>query len=100
MARIIKCPNCGIYNENVDYCISCGALLSYKKRRALEAAKEKKERRKREEVQKEQSPSFFDTYKNHKYSIVRAFAKITRTIWLVFIAIGIAIAWIITAIAA
>ncbi len=100
MARLIKCPNCGIYNKNVDYCLSCGALLSHEKRRELEFAKEKKESRERERIRKAASPSFFKKYKNHKYFIVRAFSKITHSIWLAFIAIGVAIAWIIAAIAA
>ncbi len=100
MAKIIKCPNCGIYNDDVDYCISCGALLSYEKRRALEAINEEKEREERKKLQSEQSLLQFEKYKNHKSPIVRALAKITKTIWLVFIAIGIGLAWIIAAIAA
>lgn len=100
MASLIKCPNCGIYNKNGDYCISCGTLLSYKKRRELEFAKEEKQRLERERLRKEASPSFHEKYKDHKYFVVRAFTKITRSIWLAFIAIGVAIALVIVAVAA
>lgn len=100
MASLIRCPNCGIYNENVEYCISCGTLLSHEKRRELEFAKEENERRERVRIQKETSPSFYEKYKDHKFFVVRAFAKITHSIWLVFIAVGVAIAWIIAAVAA
>jgi len=31
----IKCPNCGVYNTNRDYCEECKTVLSYKIRREL-----------------------------------------------------------------
>ncbi|WP_178990994.1 hypothetical protein [Winogradskyella schleiferi] len=100
MANHIKCPNCGIYNVNKDYCIQCNTLLSYEKRRDIEFAKAEKERRKRERIQKETSPSFYDKYKDHHLLGVRILAKAFRSFWIGFIAIGVLIAWIIAAIAA
>ncbi|MEH1006399.1 MULTISPECIES: hypothetical protein [unclassified Winogradskyella] len=100
MVRHIKCPNCGIYNTNADYCTNCNTLLSYKKRRELAFAQEEKERRERERIQKEASPSFFKKHKDHRFLIVRIFVKITHSIWMAFMAIGMFIAWLITAIAA
>ena len=100
MASIIKCPNCGIYNKNVEYCTECNTLLSYKKRRELAFAQEKKERLERERTQDEASPSFYEKYKDHRFLIIRIFVKITHSIWLVFMSIGMFIAWLITAIAA
>lgn len=95
----IKCPNCGIYNTNRDYCEHCGTVLSYKIRRELALKKEKEERLKQEAL-KEKKPAFFEKYTNHRFLIVRIGAKIIRSIWLVFMAIGMFIAWLVSAIAA
>jgi len=100
MASHVKCPNCGVYNTNEEYCTQCNTLLSYKKRRELAFAQDKKDRLERERLQNEASPSFYDKYKDHKFLIVRIFVKITHSIWLGFMAIGVFIAWLITAIAA
>jgi hypothetical protein len=100
MARIIKCPNCGIYNENVEYCTNCDTLLSYKKRRKIAFAQEKKERLEREGIENEATPSFYEKYKDHRFLIVRVCVKMVHSIWLGFMAVGIFIAWLITAIAA
>ncbi|MBU2926942.1 hypothetical protein [Winogradskyella psychrotolerans] len=100
MASHIKCPNCGLYNTNEDYCTNCNTLLSYKKRRELTFAQDKKERRERERIQKETSPSFYEKHRDHRFLIVRVFVKIIHSIWMGFVAIGMFIAWLITAIAA
>ena len=100
MASHVKCPNCGVYNTNEEYCTQCNTLLSYKKRRELAFAQEKKDGLERERLQNEASPSFYEKYKDHKFLIVRVFVKITHSIWLGFMAIGVFIAWLITAIAA
>lgn len=100
MSRIIKCLNCGLYNKNVDYCIQCNTLLSSKKRRELAFANDEKERSERERVQKEVSPSFYENYKDHPYFVVRVFVTVAHSIWTAFMALGMFIAWLISAIAA
>jgi ribosomal protein L37E len=100
MASHIKCLNCGVYNTNEDYCTNCNTPLSYKKRRELDYAQQEKKRRERERIQKEKSPSIYEKYKDHHSLIVRVFVKIVHSIWMGFIAIGMFIAWLITAIAA
>lgn len=100
MSSLIKCPNCGLYNKNVDYCNTCNTLLSSAKRRKLAFAKDEKERNERERIQKEASPSFYEKNKDHRYLVVRGFAKVTHAIWAGFMAIGMFIAWLISAIAA
>ncbi|PWK20775.1 TFIIB-type zinc ribbon-containing protein [Xanthomarina spongicola] len=95
----IKCPNCGVYNTNRDYCEECKTVLSYKIRRELAFKKQEEERLKQaKSIEKE--PSFFEKYVNHRYFLVRISAKIIRSIWLVFMAIGMFIAWLISAIVA
>ncbi len=100
MASHIKCPECGVFNTNKEFCTNCGALLSSRKRRELAFEKEEKERRQKRQLEKEKNPSFYEKYKDHRYWVVRAFATVTHSIWLGFVAIGVFIAWIITAIAA
>ena len=100
MARHIKCPNCGIYNTNEDYCSNCNTLLSYKIRRKLAFAQAEKERKERESKYEKDSPWFFDTYINHRFWAVRTITKILHSIWLGFLAIGAFLAWLFTAIAA
>ncbi|MGY0390962.1 hypothetical protein ACW5R3_00205 [Bizionia sp. KMM 8389] len=100
MAKHIKCPNCGVFSTDSDYCTNCGTLLSYKKRRKLAYEQAEKEREERQKLEKENSPSFYDKYSTHRFLIVRVFAKVTHAIWMAFMAIGMFIAWLISAIAA
>jgi ribosomal protein L37E len=100
MVSHIKCPNCGTFNTNAEYCKNCNTPLSYKKRRELEHAKETDERRERERIQSEKEPSFYIKYKDHRFLLVRIIVKAVYSIWMAFVAIGMFIAWLITAIAA
>ncbi|EGV43729.1 zinc ribbon domain-containing protein [Bizionia argentinensis JUB59] len=100
MASQIKCPNCGIYNTNAEYCTNCGTLLSHIKRRELAYAEEEKNRKERERIRKEKSPSLYQKYKNHKFLIVRVFVKVMHSIWMAFMAIGMFIAWLVSSIVA
>lgn len=100
MNRHIKCPNCGVYNANTDYCTNCNTPLSYKKRRELAHAQETQERKERERIAEEESPSFYEKYKDHRFLIIRVLVRIIHSIWTVFLAIGMFIAWLFTAIAA
>lgn len=100
MSSLIKCPNCGLYNKNVDYCTSCNTLLSSKKRRALAFAKDEKNRKKLERADEEDSPSFYKKYKDHPFFLVRVAVKIIHSIWTVFMSIGLFVAWLVSAIAA
>ncbi|GGH45384.1 hypothetical protein IA57_03935 [Mangrovimonas yunxiaonensis] len=96
---IIKCPNCGIYNTDSDYCKECNTILSYKLRRE-HAFKKAQEERQKQNAAKEEKPAFFEKYLNHRYFLIRLIAKTIRSIWLVFMAIGMFIAWVVSAIAA
>ncbi len=95
----IKCPNCGVYNTDRDYCEKCQTLLSYKIRRELAIKKEKEERLKQASL-KEKESYFFEEYLNHRFLLVRIIANIFRSIWLVFVAIGMFFAWFMTTIVA
>lgn len=100
VSRNIKCPNCGIYNTNRDYCSECNTLLSYKKRRELAYKKEQDAQLERRRIEKENNPSFFEKHENHRFWVVRAFIKVIKSIWMAIMAVGVFIAWLIAAIAA
>jgi hypothetical protein len=71
-----------------------------KKRREIAFAQEKKERLERERLENEVTSSFYEKYKDHRFLIVRVFVKMINSIWLGFMAVGMFIAWLITAIVA
>ena len=96
----IKCPNCGLFNTNADYCSNCGTLLSYKKRRELAHEAQKKKRLEREEIKQKTAPSWIDSGKKSKNPIVRIGAHLMNSIVIVVMAIGAFIAWLFTFIAA
>jgi len=100
VSKNIKCPNCGVYNTNRDYCLECNTLLSYKKRRELAYKKEQEAQLERRRVEKENNPSFFEKHENHRFWVVRAFLKVIKSIWMAILAVGVFIAWLIAAIAA
>ena len=41
--RIVKCPNCGVFNTNREYCKNCNTLISHEKKREIKAAEVKQE---------------------------------------------------------
>ena len=100
MAKHIKCPKCGEFNTDREYCVNCGAVLSYRKRRKIAFEMAEKLRKEKERLNDKMNPSFFDKYSNHRFWLVRASVRILHSIWLGFLAIGSFIAWLITAIAA
>lgn len=98
--RRIKCPNCGTYNQNVDYCAHCNTLINFEKRREIEFQKLKQKRTLYEQQDEAKSFQWIETYKNHRYLLVRFFAYIMYSIWAAVMAIGTFIAWLFTMIAA
>ncbi|WP_028870730.1 hypothetical protein [Psychroserpens burtonensis] len=100
MVSQIKCPNCGIYNTNVDYCTNCNTLLSSKLRRELQFAAQEKVRKEKRNLEEEKAVSWIERFSKHRFLIVRVLAKTVRSIWLAFVAVGVFIAWLVSAIAA
>lgn len=98
--RNIKCPNCGIYNVNRDYCSKCNTVLSYKKRRELEYQNEQKARLERRRLEKENNPSFFEKYEDHRFLLVRILVKVLKSIGVAIMAVGMFIAWLIATVSA
>lgn len=92
--RRIKCPKCGTFNENLDYCSNCGTLINFKKRREIEHQKSEKRRQLFHEQDEKTSFAAVDKYKNHRFFLVRVFGYIIYYVWTAVMAIGAFIAWL------
>lgn len=97
----IRCSKCGVFNVNNDHCEACGSLLSVVKQREIVRAKRDKEALKAE---LEKKPSSFELYiqkmRNHRFWIVRIFFEIIYKTWVIAMAIGGFIAWLVAMIVA
>ncbi|WBX74295.1 hypothetical protein PG913_03555 [Tenacibaculum pacificus] len=66
VTRNIKCPKCGLFNTDKEYCQSCNTLISYEKKRAL-----KEEEFIQKEVIKAKykiaNPNLAERLKNHPF---------------------------------
>lgn len=98
---IIKCKACGTFNHNLDYCSNCGELINptlIRKENIDKRKKKHKEHLKKEQIKTENS--FFSKLRNHRFWIVRAFAAILYSIWVIILAIGSFLAWLAATISA
>ena len=85
-----KCTNCKTWNQDVDYCINCNAVISLKEEERIETEiKIEIERNK----PKDKIDLFVEKYKNHPNLIVRGIFYIFYSVYLVFAGIGALLAW-------
>lgn len=85
-----KCPNCGTWNKDEDYCVNCGTVLSPK---IIEEKREKKREKRRY-----RPPTKFDLFirkwKNSRFWLLRVLYRVLYTIGVIFFAIASFFAWI------
>ncbi|AXT49504.1 hypothetical protein D1818_01210 [Aquimarina sp. BL5] len=96
-----KCPNCGTLNLNSDYCKECGTLINT----VLRRKQERKQRLEKKAIAtKSQRPNkitlFFERVREHPNVFIRYTARFFYSIWIVVLAIGSFLAFIIGYIAA
>lgn len=95
------CPNCGKANLNWDYCEYCGAIINvYLKRRQERKLLEEQKKRLKKEQGKNSITTFFENAREHPNGIIRFFAKFFYSIWVIVIAIGSFLAFLIGYVAA
>ncbi len=79
-----KCPNCGHWNNEVDYCEKCNTLISLTKQVEIE-----QEQKVQTRINK--TPDSIDrtlnAFKHSRYLPIRLIYKVLYSIWLGFIAI-------------
>jgi ribosomal protein L37E len=97
--RIIKCPNCGVFNTNKEYCENCGELISHQKKREIKAEAVKQEQIK-EAIHDIENPNLVERLKKSPNAFYRAVGWVLYSVITVVIAIGAGLAWIIAMVAA
>ena len=97
--KIIKCPNCGVFNTNRDYCKNCNHLLSENIKKT-----QKESEIKQQEIEKviyeKENPGFAERLKRHPFFLYKAIGWILYSITMVISIIGSALAWFIAMVAA
>ncbi|AUC85097.1 hypothetical protein CW731_07245 [Polaribacter sp. ALD11] len=97
--RIIKCPNCGVFNTNKDYCENCNTLISHQKKRELKVAAVKK-KEVDEAIFEKENPNLAERLKNHSNILYKIFGWILYSAITIVSAIGVGLAWFIAMVAA
>ncbi|WP_271405370.1 hypothetical protein [Tenacibaculum soleae] len=99
VTKNIKCPNCGLFNTNKEYCEKCNTLISHEKKKALKEAAFKQI-----EVEKAKykiaNPNFVERLKKHPFFLYKAIGWVLYSAFLVISLIGGALAWFIAMVAA
>lgn len=99
VTRNVKCPNCGVFNTNKEYCENCNTLISYKKKRALKV-EEHKQTLIKEAKEKIENPNLAERLKKHPFFLYRIVGWVLYSAFLVVSAIGALLAWFIAMVAA
>lgn len=97
--RRIKCPNCGVFNTNKDYCENCGHLISYQKKREIKV-EEVKQKRINEAKHEIENPNLAERLKKHPNLFFKAVGWVLYSVITVVSAIGAGLAWFIAMVAA
>jgi ribosomal protein L32 len=80
-----KCPSCGTWNLDQDYCSSCKTILSPD---LIEIQREKEREHRRFTTPPSSLDVFLDKWKNHRFWILRILYKIIRTVSFIFVGIA------------
>ncbi len=97
--RIVKCPNCGVFNTNKDYCKNCNTLISNQKKRELKEAEVKQEQI-NEAIHKIENPSLAERLKKSPNIFYKVVGWVIYSVITVVSAIGAGLAWLIAMVAA
>ena len=97
--RIVKCPNCGVFNTNREYCKNCNTLISDEKKREIKAAEVKQEQI-NEAIEELENPNLAERLKKSNNVFYRIIGWIIYSVVTVVSAIGAGLAWLIAMVAA
>ena len=90
MAIERKCPKCGIWNSDNDFCVECGTVLSPI---IIEEEREKSREEIRKNTPLSKTDVFLNNWKNSRYFLLRWSYKILYTISVIFFGIASFFAW-------
>ena len=98
-SRSIKCPECGVFTTNADYCKNCGTLISFAKKEEL-----REQAIKQEIIDEEQfkidNPNWVERLKKHPFLVYRVVGYLLYSVIFVVSAIGSLLAWFVAMVAA
>jgi predicted ATP-dependent serine protease len=97
--RIVKCPNCGVFNTNREYCENCGELISDQKKREIKEEALKQDQIK-EAIYEIENPNLAARLKKSPNAFKRIAGWVLYSVITVVSAIGAGLAWIIAMVAA
>ena len=95
----VKCPNCGEFNTNKEYCSFCDVLLSFEKKEADRKAYVHNEEV-ADVIEKLEEQNFIDRLKKNPFILIRVFGWMLHSVWIVLNIIGGLIAWFVAMVAA
>lgn len=87
-----KCPHCGSWNGNEDYCKNCGEAISHE---VLEKIRYEKLTQEAQNKPPDKFDLFAAKLKNHRFFLLRWVYQIGYSIGMVFAAIGAFLAWMV-----
>lgn len=93
MAVQRKCSQCATWNNDEDYCVNCGNVLSPQ---LIEVEKEKVRKKRRESALPSKLDVFIDHWKGSKYWVFRALYQLLYSVAVIFFSIGAFFAWLVT----
>ena len=97
--RMIKCPNCGVFNTNKEYCTNCNTLISHQKKREIKVAAVKQKQVDKAIYEKE-NPNLAQRLKKHPFWLYRIAGWLLYSTIMVVSTIGAGLAWFIAMVAA
>jgi ribosomal protein L37E len=95
----IKCSNCGEFNTNKEYCESCNALISHKKKEESRATKVK-EKEISTAIEQIEKLNFADKMRKHPFFLLKIVGWILHSVWVILNIIGGLVAWFVAMVAA
>ncbi|TDQ27867.1 hypothetical protein [Tenacibaculum caenipelagi] len=99
ITKNIKCPSCGVFNTNRDYCKDCDTLISFEKKQEQKVVAYKEEELKKVKYDIE-NPNLAERLKKHPVWLFRIVGWVLYSAYLLISAIGALIAWFVAMVAA
>ncbi|MDM1372112.1 MAG: hypothetical protein ACRCVU_04120 [Flavobacterium sp.] len=92
----IRCSQCGTFNIDTEQCVNCGHALNMVKQREQVRIEVERERVVKALAEEPSAiEKFLQRMTNHKWLVVRLFFKLIYGVWMVVMAIGMFLAWLI-----
>ena len=91
MATERKCPTCGTWNKDEDYCTQCGTVLSPQ---LIEEKREEEREQRRNSIPPSKIDLFLKKWEHSNFLLLRILYKIVYGVTVAFIAIASFFAWL------